>query len=269
MQKGRKWLLKIAITGKGGVGKTTLSAGLATLFARGGARVVAVDADPDSNLASTLDFPEPEEITPVIEMKELIAERTGAQPGSSGAVFTLNPQVDDIPETCFPEHRGIRLLAMGGGNREGGSGCLCPESALLRALMAHLIFGRKDVVVMDMEAGVEHLTRGTSQGMDVLLVVVEPGRRSIETAARVRRMGTDLGIKKVWAVANKVRDEKDREFILQELEDMEAVAFIPYTHEVIESGMGRGEIDKVLDGPVGEEIGRLRVRLDREFVSSG
>jgi len=260
--------LKIAITGKGGVGKTTLSAGLAMLFARTGARVVAVDADPDSNLAATLDFPDPEEITPLIEMKEMIAERTGSQPGVGGAIFTLNPQVDDIPETYFPEHEGIRLLAMGGGNREGGSGCLCPESALLRALMAHLLFNSEDVVVMDMEAGVEHLTRGTSQGMDVLLVVVEPGRRSLETAARVKKMGADLGIKRVWAVANKVRDEKDRAFVLQELDDLEVVASIPYTREVVESGMDRGGIAELLDGPVGEEIRKLQLRLEQEFAPS-
>jgi len=257
--------LKLAITGKGGVGKTTLSAGLATLFARKGARVIAVDADPDSNLAATLGFPDPDGITPLIEMEDLIAERTGAQPGVPGSFFTLNPKVDDIPESFCPEHEGIRLLAMGGGSREGGSGCLCPENAFLRSLMSHLLFGREDVVVLDMEAGVEHLTRGTAQGMDALVVVVEPGRRSLETAGRIRKLGADLAIGTVWAVANKVREERDGQFIRQELGDLEVVSLIPYCSEVVESGMGRGGIAEVLEGPVGEEIRKLQARLEQEF----
>ena len=261
--------MKLAITGKGGVGKTTLSAGLATLFARDGVRVVAVDADPDSNLAATLGFPDPEDITPLSEMEDLIAERTGAQPGTPGSYFSLNPKVDDIPESFCPEHRGVRLLSMGGGTREGGSGCLCPENAFLRSLMSHLLFGREDVVILDMEAGIEHLTRGTAQGVDVLVVVVEPGRRSLETARRIKELGTDLGIGTVWAVANKVRDEKDRQFVVRELGDLEVVATIPYTSEVVEIGMGRGGIDEVLDGPVGAQIRALQTRLEQEFKKAG
>ena len=257
--------MKLAITGKGGVGKTTLSAGLATLFARDGARVVAVDADPDSNLAATLGFPDPDNITPVSEMEELIAERTGAQPGVPGSHFLLNPKVDDIPESFCPEHRGIRLLAMGGGTREGGSGCLCPENAFLRSLMTHLIFGREDVVILDMEAGIEHLTRGTAQGMDALVVVVEPGRRSLETAARIQGLGADLGVGTVWAVANKVRDDRDHQFITETLDPLDVVARIPYTSDVVEIGMGRGGIDEVLDGPVGEAIRALQTRLAEQF----
>ena len=260
--------MKVAVTGKGGVGKTTLSAGLAALFAGGGGRVIAVDADPDSNLAATLGFPDPEGITPIIEMKDLIAERTGARPGVAGAVFTLNPKVDDIPESFCPEHRGVRLIAMGGGNREGGSGCLCPENAFLRALMLHVLFGREDVVIFDMVAGIEHLTRGTARGVDALIVVVEPGARSLETAGRIKRLGADLGIRKIWAVANKVRDEGDRQFILGALGDMDLVAAIPYSSEVVESGMGRGGIEGVLDGPVGEEVRKLQVRLGKEFSLS-
>ena len=262
--------MKLAVTGKGGVGKTTLSAGLAALFAREGARVIAVDADPDSNLAATLDFPNPDDITPLVEMGDLIAERTGAQPGAIGSYFSINPKVDDIPESFCPQHEGIRLLKMGGGNREGGSGCLCPESAFLRALMIHILFSVDDVVILDMEAGVEHLTRGTARGVDALVVVVEPGKRSLETARRVKRFGKDLGIDKVWAVANKVRDEKDRAFIVQELNDLEVevVATIPYSREVVESGMDRSGIAGVLDGPVGEEIRKLQVRLKQAFPAS-
>jgi CO dehydrogenase maturation factor len=258
--------LKIAVTGKGGVGKTTLSAGLAALFAEEGSRVIAVDADPDSNLAATLGFPDPEGIAPISELKELIAERTGAQAGVAGSYFLLNPKVDDIPESCCPQLGKIRLLVMGGADRRGGSGCLCPESAFLRSLMAHLLFGRRDVVIMDMEAGVEHLTRGTARGVDALLVVVEPGERSLETARRIRRLGAELGIGICWAVANKVRGEEDRRFILRRLDHMEVAAFIPYRDEVVESGMGQGGIGAVLEGPAGEELRRLQARLEREFA---
>lgn len=257
--------MKVAISGKGGVGKTTLSAGLAMRFARDGARVLAVDADPDGGLAATLGFPDPQGIVPLAEMKDLIAERTGVQPGMFGAFFALNPRVEDIPETYCPEYGGIRLLAMGGSRRAGGSGCLCPENAFLRALMTHLLFEREDVVIMDMVAGVEHLTRGTARGVDALVVVVEPGQRSLETARRIKRLGRELGIETALAVANKVRGEADRQFILRELSDLEVVAFIPYSREVVESEMRRGGIASALEGPVGEEIGRLQERLEQEM----
>ena len=259
--------MKLAITGKGGVGKTTISAGLATLFAKRDVRVIAVDADPDSNLAATLGFPDAETITPISEMSDLITERTGARPGSSGAVFSLNPKVDDIPESYCPEHGGVKLLSMGGGGREGGSGCLCPENAFLRALMTHLLFGREDVVIMDMVAGVEHLTRGTARGVDALVVVVEPGGRSIETSRRVRRLAADLDIQTVWGVANKVRNEDALLFIQRETGDLDVVAAIPYSGDVVESGMGRAGIAGALDGPVGEGIRKLMVRLEEGFSS--
>jgi CO dehydrogenase maturation factor len=257
--------MKIAVTGKGGVGKTTVAASLARLYARSGVRVVALDADPDANLAATLGYPDPDRIVPITSMQELIAERTGAQSGAAGTYFSLNPRVDDIPERFCPEHLGVRLLVMGGASRQGGSGCLCPESAFLRALMTHLLFGRNDVVIMDMEAGIEHLTRGTAQAVDALLVVVEPGGRSLETAARIRRLAADLGLQRVWVAANKVRDDADRQFIRNGLPDMDVVAYVPYRSEVITGGQGHGDIDALLSGSVGAELAHLRERLDREF----
>jgi CO dehydrogenase maturation factor len=261
--------LKIAVSGKGGVGKTTLSAGLAASFARDGANVIAVDGDPDSNLAATLGFPNPDGITPIGEMEELIAERTGAEPGRAGSMFTLNPKVDDIPDDFCPQHAGVRLLSMGGGTREGGSGCLCPENAFLRSLMSHILFGMDDVVIMDMVAGIEHLTRGTARGVDVLLAVVEPGRRSLETAGRVRRLSGDLGIGRLWVVANKVRSDADLDFITGELDDLEIVAALPYSADVVESGMSQEGIVGILDGPVGQEIGKIQARLRETFGPSG
>jgi len=229
--------LKLAISGKGGVGKTTLSAALALRFAEDGRKVIAVDADPDSNLAATLGFPEPEKIVPLIEMKALIAERTGAEPGSFGAYFKLNPKVDDIPERYAPAYRGIRLLLMGG-LRKGGSGCFCPESAFLKALLAHVLVGRKDVVILDMEAGIEHLGRGTSQAMDALIVVVEPSRRSMETALRIRGLASDLGVRSVFVVGNKVREAEDEDFIRAHLNGMELLGVIRYDREIVDQVSG-------------------------------
>ena len=256
--------MKVAVTGKGGVGKTTLSACLAALFARRGTRVIAVDADPDSNLAATLGFPDPDGITPIVAMDELIAARTGSQNLKDGAYFTLNPEVGDIPELCCPEHEGIRLLVMGGAARRGGSGCFCPENAFLRALMAHLLFTRDDAVILDMEAGVEHLSRGTARGVDALLTVVEPGARSLETAVRIRRLAADLGIGRVWGVGNKVRSAQDEGYIREGAGDLEVLAFLPYAGQVVEAGMGGAGVGALLDGPVGDEVSRIAAVLERE-----
>jgi CO dehydrogenase maturation factor len=202
-------------------------------------------------------------------MSELIAERTGAEPGSIGGTFTLNPKVDDIPDEYCPEHNGIRLVSMGGGTREGGSGCLCPENAFLRALMGHVIFLSQDVVILDMVAGIEHLTRGTARGVDALIVVVEPGARSLETAGRIRRLATDLGIPKLLAVGNKVRNEDDVAFIRDGLDGIEAAAFIPYSAHIIQAGMGREGVSQALEGAVGEQIRKLQASLEARFPMPG
>jgi len=176
--------MKIAISGKGGVGKTLLAASLSQIFAWAGYSVIAIDADPDANLASTLGYPNPEEITPISELGDLIEERTGMKPGQSGAFFKLNPKVDDLPEDYSVKLDGIKLMVMGRIKR-GGTGCYCPEGALLQALLSHLLIHRDEVVILDMEAGIEHLARGTAKSVDRLIVVVEPGRRSIETAGTI------------------------------------------------------------------------------------
>ena len=167
--------MKIAISGKGGVGKTTLAALLIDYFRSQGKKVLAVDADPDANLALALGIPDPENITPLSQMKEMIAERTDSKPGSMGGFFKMNPKVDDIPEKYSRQVDGVKLIVMGG-VKKGGSGCICPESVLLRTLVTHMVLLRDEVVVMDMEAGIEHLGRATAQGVDKLIIVVEPGR---------------------------------------------------------------------------------------------
>ena len=164
--------MKIAISGKGGVGKTLLASLLAKIFSESGYSVLAIDADPDANLAANLGFPNPDAIVPISELNELIEERVGAKPGQSGSFFKLNPEVDDLPEKYSAKFHGIRLMVMGRIKR-GGTGCYCPEGALLQALLAHLLLQRDEVVILDMEAGIEHLTRGTAKAVDWLIVVVE------------------------------------------------------------------------------------------------
>jgi CO dehydrogenase maturation factor len=231
--------MKIAISGKGGVGKTTLSAFLCRWFGDQGHKVLAIDADPATNLGAALAFPGADLLPPITEMKELISERTGAKPGSMGGFFKLNPKVDDLPERIAIADGNIRLMIMGG-VQQGGTGCLCPENALLKTLVAHLILGRNEVVVMDMAAGLEHLGRGTAQAVDRLIIVVEPGRRSIDVAKRIKTLAGDLGLKNLYLVGNKVRGSEDREFLLDALEGFPFLGFIPYDGKIIEADL-KGE----------------------------
>ncbi len=206
--------MKIAVTGKGGVGKTTLSALLAQVYADAGRQVLAVDADPSPCLAGALGFPAEvrAKLSPISEMDELIYERTGARPGTVGGFFTLNPRVDDIPERFSVLHRQVRLMEMGAVDI-GGSGCICPESAMLKTLFTHLLFRKDDVLILDMYAGVEHLGRATVDFVDAMIVVVEPTRRSLGTAAQIRQLAQDIGLKRLWLVGNKVRSEEEAQFL--------------------------------------------------------
>ena len=228
--------MKLAISGKGGVGKTTLTALLAKAFTKRGYRVLAIDADPDANLAAALGYPNPEKIRPIAEMSELIEERTGAKPGSVGAVFRKNPKVDDLPEKLSAEVDGIRLMRMGT-VKKGGAGCVCPESTLLKALVQHLLVERTDVVLMDMEAGIEHLGRGTSQFVDRLIVVLEPGKRSLETAAKIRELAEDIRLLKLGAVGNKIRGPEDEAFLEKNRKGIPLLGFLPFKDSIIRADM--------------------------------
>jgi CO dehydrogenase maturation factor len=232
--------LKIAISGKGGVGKTLISSLLCRAFAHHGYSVLAIDADPDTNLASALGFPKPDEIVPISEMKELVQERTGTQPGQPGSFFKLNPKVDDIPEKYAQKLDGIRLMVMGR-VKPGGSGCYCGENTLLQALMAHLLVARNEVVVLDMAAGIEHLGRATARAVDKLIIVVEPGRKSIETALRIRQLARDIGVVNIAAVGNKVRQPADADFLVKSLPGFEFLGFIPYDPLVIDAEISHAQ----------------------------
>ncbi len=224
---------------------------LSTILHESGYSVLAIDADPNPTLATALGFPDAERITPISEMGDLIEERTGARPGQAAPYFKLNPKVDDIPEKYWVEHEGIRLMVMGR-LKKGGSGCYCPENALLEALVGHLLLNRDEAVVMDMEAGVEHFGRATAKGVDELIVVVEPGRGSIDTAFRIRDLAGDIGLHSIKAVANKVRGEDDRNLLLAAMPDFEFLGFIPYDQSVIEAGLGSRPISNASLAVVGQ-----------------
>jgi len=230
--------LKIAITGKGGVGKTSLAGLLARLYAAEGRKVLAVDADPDANLASALGISveAAARAVPLAEQSDLIEERTGARPGAPGALFRINPRVDDIPEAYSVEHEGVRLLVVGK-SKEAGSGCYCPENVLLRRLISHLILQRDEVVILDMEAGIEHLTRGTAGSVDAFIVVVEPGQRSMQTARQIESLAHGLGVKEVYVVGNKIQREADMEFIQKNLPAMKFLGFMSYSKEVVQADL--------------------------------
>ena len=222
--------MKIAVSGKGGVGKTTLSSLLARYWARKGYRVLAVDADPDANLGSALGI-DTNGLTPIAKMEDLIYERTESKKGTVGGFFKMNPKVDDLPEALGREKDGVRLLVMGT-VKKGGGGCICPESVLLKALINHLVLYEKDLVIMDMEAGIEHLGRGTAQGVDRLLIVVEPGQRSIETADKVRQLTEDIGLKNISAVGSKVRNVDQEKFLKDNLGEIPLIGIIPFSEEI-------------------------------------
>jgi CO dehydrogenase maturation factor len=226
--------MKIAVSGKGGVGKTTFSANLIRAFANRGFNVYAVDADPDVSLGATLGLPTDElaALRPIIEMKEIVEERSGG----SGAYFTLNPKVDDLIEEFSVRQDKIRFLRMGA-VKQGGTACYCKENSFLYAVLSSLLLDKQDMVVMDMSAGIEHLTRGTSRGVDMIVIVTEPTRVSVQTAKIVQKLAVDLGIRRVKILVNKVRTEKEKEFIRSQFSDGELLGMIPFDEEVLENAI--------------------------------
>ena len=253
--------MKIAVTGKGGVGKTTFAATLARLYAAEGRPVLAADVDPDANLGLALGFDEEtlDSIVPISKMRKLVEERTGATAGNQ--FYHLNPKVDDIPDKYGKICNGVRLLVLGT-VETGGGGCVCPEHVMLKRIINNLVLRRADVVILDMEAGLEHLGRGTTEGVDAFIVVIEPGARSVQTYKNVKRLANDLGVSQVKVVANKVRNADDEEFILSKIPAEDLLGMIHYNTEVIDADrQGRSPYD--FSQTVTAEITKIKDKIDQ------
>ncbi|MCW2479340.1 carbon monoxide dehydrogenase accessory protein CooC [Candidatus Symbiopectobacterium sp. NZEC135] len=252
--------MKIAIAGKGGVGKTTLAGLLARSYAAQGKPVLAIDADPDANLASALGIPAESYalLQPFSRMKTLAMERTGAGAGY-GSLFILNPKVDDLPDAYCVQHAGVRLLLMGT-VEHGGTGCVCPEHTLLRRLMSHLLLERDDVVIMDMEAGIEHLGRSTAEAVDMLIVVVEPGQRSIQTARQIGGLAADIGIHNVVYVGSKIAKPSDKDFLASALNGEPLLGFLSLNDTIRDADLS-GSAPYDLGGTFMAELAVIEQRL--------
>ena len=257
--------MKIAISGKGGVGKTTLAGVMARILAGEGRKVLAIDADPDSNLASAIGLNKEAltKLSPIASMTSLIEERTGAKKGSFGSMIKLNPKVDDLPDEMGVVYQGVKLLLLGC-IPQGGGGCFCPENILLKNLVRHLLVQREEVLIIDMEAGLEHLGRGSTGYVDALIIVVEPGQRAINTARQIKKLGEDLNIKRMMIVGNKVTSDQDRRMIEENLSDFPVLGHMSFNPKILQAdreGRSPYDIDEEVKGEVRVILTELEKRI--------
>ena len=255
--------MKLAISGKGGTGKTTLAALIARTLAAEGRPILAIDADPDANLASAVGLAPASWPVPISDMKEMIRERTNSK-GGYGTYFKINPDVRDLPEKYSSEIHGVRVLSLGG-VPAGGSGCICPESALLKALVTHVLLRPDEVVIMDMEAGVEHLGRSTAESVSMMVIVVEPGQRSVQTARTIRRLAGEIHIPRLGVVINKVPPGMDLEPLMPHLEGLPVLGRLSLDPQVARADLeGRSPF-------TGQEpqVSEVRAILDAILAQAG
>jgi len=257
--------MKIAISGKGGVGKTTLAGVMARILAHRGRKVLAIDADPDSNLASAIGLSKEalSKLSPIASMTSMIEERTGAKKGSYGAMFKLNPKVDDLPDDMGVSYQGVKLLLLGC-IPQGGGGCFCPENVLLKNLVRHLLVQREEALIIDMEAGLEHLGRGSTGYVDALIIVVEPGQRAMNTARQIKKLGEDLKIKNIMIVGNKVNSEEDRQLIEEQLSDFPVLGHMSFNPKILQADReGKSPYD--IDEKIKEEVEVILTELEKRI----
>ena len=220
--------MKIAISGKGGVGKTTIMALIAQQLKKDGKEVLIIDADPSPHMAQTIGIKDPGAIIPIAEMKTLLQERSGKTEGSP--FYNINPQVDDLLSRYMVEYNGLKLMVLGA-IEDGNKGCACAENTVLKRMLTKLLLSPSQYALLDMEAGVEHLGRGTIAGVDHLLTVVIPSKSSIRTALKVKKLADDVGIKSLHFVGNKVVDQEDEEFLTEGL-GVKPITFFPDIHKI-------------------------------------
>ncbi len=257
--------MKIAISGKGGVGKTTLAGVMARCLADQGHKILAIDADPDSNLASAIGIErnKADTIQPLAQMTEFIEERTNSKKGEYGSFFKLNPKVDDIPERFSLEKEGIKLMVLGT-IPQGGGGCFCAENVLLKSLLSYVLIERDEYVIVDMEAGLEHLGRGTTEYIDALIVVVEPGQRSFQTAQQVKRLASDLGISRVYVVGNKIQGDKDIALMKEHLDGLPLIGVMTHNDRIMEAD--KQDLSPYdIDGTIKREVNAIIDALKKEM----
>ena len=254
--------MKIAISGKGGVGKSTIAAAIALTLAKRGQKVLALDSDPDANFANALGIPKSTEINLISKQMKLIEERTGVQVNEYGKVFKLNPEVSDVAEKFAIIKDDVSLVVLGSVNK-GGAGCACPENTFIKTLVADLVLYKNETLVMDMEAGIEHLGRGTAMGVDVMIIVVEPGQRSIDCAETVIRMGNEIGIKRFVIIGNKIVSKDDEEYIKKSLPNQEITAFMPYAQNIREADRDGVSVLDVLNGQQIKVIDNIIAEIEK------